>query len=348
MTRFLPVVFVLLISCTCYSVYSQSSCAQTLRLAQSIYEQGRLHELESTLDDCLRGNKFSEQEKVSAYKLLVLTYIYLEEPEKADEFMLKILQTDHDFKVNESADPAEFVALYKTFRTTPIYRAGGKLGAIASQPHVISSESAVDGVSEYKYRFGFQGSIAAEVPINKKVVLSGELAFQLRSFKNTITVTPDDTTSSFITTGLETDVWLALPVQLQYEFYQRKNTYYVAGGASFDYLLSSTLKVNRLRGEFSIVDEKNFDMLDQRNKLNYSMLVSAGAKRKIGPGLLVAEVRYQIGLRKGLTKQDIFENEELVYEYHYADALFSPRSLAVSVGYLLNIYHPKKLSIKKK
>jgi hypothetical protein len=347
MTRFLPVLFILVISCTCYPVYSQSSCAQTLRLAQSIYEQGRLHELESTLDDCLNGNKFSEQEKVSAYKLLVLTYIYLEEPEKADGFMLKILQTDHEFKVNESADPAEFVALYKTFRTTPIYRAGGKLGAIASQPHVISSESVVDGVSEYKYRFGLQGSLAAEVPIHEKLVLSGELAFQVRSFKNTITVVPNDT-STFTTTGLETGAWLVVPIQMQYEFYKRKNTYYAAAGASLDYLLASSLKVNRLRGEFSIVDEKDFDVMDQRNKLNYSLLISTGLKRKIGPGLAVVEMRYQIGLRKGLTKQDVFENEELIYEYHYADAIFSPRALAVSIGYLMNIYHPKKLSIKKK
>ena len=61
----------------------QSTCAQTLRLAQSIYEQGRLHELPQLLEHCLSDGGFNEEEQVSAYKLLTLTYIYLEEPVQA-------------------------------------------------------------------------------------------------------------------------------------------------------------------------------------------------------------------------------------------------------------------------
>src|SRR5690348_11970776 len=93
-----------------------TSCAQTLRLARSTYEQGRLHEVPELLERCLE-NGFSRQEKVEAYKLLCLSYIYLEEPAKADEAMLDLLRTDHYFEINETTDPAEFVALYKTFRT---------------------------------------------------------------------------------------------------------------------------------------------------------------------------------------------------------------------------------------
>lgn len=111
---------------------AQSTCAQTLRLAQSIYDQGRLHELPQLLQKCLEENGFNDEEKVNAYKLLTLTYIYLEEPAKADEYMLALLRTDTEFKVNDAVDPAEFVALYKTFRTYPIYRIGGKLGAVAA------------------------------------------------------------------------------------------------------------------------------------------------------------------------------------------------------------------------
>src|SRR5688500_5368778 len=58
--------------------HAQSTCAQTLRLAQSIYDQGRLHELPQLLDNCLKENQFNDEEKVNAYKLLTLTYIYLE------------------------------------------------------------------------------------------------------------------------------------------------------------------------------------------------------------------------------------------------------------------------------
>jgi len=92
-----------------------TSCAQTIRLATSVYEQGRLHELPDLLKNCLNSG-FTQQERVTAYKLLTLSYIYLEEPEKADESMLKLLETNPYFEINAAVDPAEFIALYNTFR----------------------------------------------------------------------------------------------------------------------------------------------------------------------------------------------------------------------------------------
>ena len=166
---------------------SQSTCAQTLRLAQSIYEQGRLHELPHLLENCLRDG-FNDEEKVNAYKLLVLTHIYLEEPEKADEMMLALLRTDTEFKVNDAVDPAEFVALYKTFRTHPIYRIGGKLGGIGSTPSITSADFVDDGTNEYNYNFGFSGMVTAEIPLGiraSKFTLNPEMAFQILSFDGT-------------------------------------------------------------------------------------------------------------------------------------------------------------------
>src|SRR6187402_851971 len=123
----LLLVLILLVACIQFiCAQTTTSPAQTLRLARATFEQGRLHELPRLLENLQR---FSQSEKVEAYKLLTQTYIYLEEPEKADEAMLNLLRTDHYFEVSEAVDPAEFVALYKTFRTTPTYRFGAKLGS---------------------------------------------------------------------------------------------------------------------------------------------------------------------------------------------------------------------------
>ena len=103
-------------------VFGQAaSCTQVLRLVQSTYEQGRLHELEALMAVCLK-NGFDEQQKVTAYKYQTLAFIYLEEPEKADESMLALLNTGqagHFFKPNDAVDPAEFIALWKKFRRDP-------------------------------------------------------------------------------------------------------------------------------------------------------------------------------------------------------------------------------------
>src|SRR5688572_11347741 len=213
MKRFLLLILISgVLSC---SVLAQSTCTQTLRTARSTYDQGRLHELPVLLDGCIKSG-FTQQERVEAYKLLTLAYIYLEEPKKADEAMLNLLRTDHYFEINEATDPAEFVALYKTFRTNPIYRLGGKIGVNASQPNVVEAVEANEGTSEYKYRISVQFHIAADIPLTNTLTFCPELGLMQRSFKYENVLNQQDTT--FTTTAIEKQTWLSLPLTLQYTF----------------------------------------------------------------------------------------------------------------------------------
>src|SRR5436190_8360022 len=120
------------------AAYSQTSnCTQTLRLMRSTYEQGRLHELGSQSEACLNapeGKGFTKEEKRVAYRLITLSWIYLEEPEKADESMLNLLNASHFYEINKAVDPAEFIALFNKFRHDPIFRYGLKFGGNATQP----------------------------------------------------------------------------------------------------------------------------------------------------------------------------------------------------------------------
>ena len=328
----------------------QSTCAQTLRLAQSIYEQGRLHELPQLLEGCLRDG-FSDEEKVNAYKLLTLTYIYLEEPAKADEMMLALLRTDTEFKVNDAVDPAEFAALYKTFRTDPVYRIGGKLGAAISQPTVISADYANDGTNNSANNLGFAGSISSEIPLHgkmKKFTLNPELSFRLLSFKSVNEKGPNPLAdTSLVTPATERQSWISLPVSLQYDFYETALFgYYVSAGFSADYLLSASKAIISNREGNSAVDENSFPILAQRNRFNAGALLSAGFKRKVGKGFLLVELRYKMGLLALSRKSDTYENSVLLFDYKYVDGIYRLNTLSLSAGYVLNRYNPKKLTSK--
>ncbi|HEY9488369.1 MAG TPA: outer membrane beta-barrel protein, partial [Chryseosolibacter sp.] len=283
MRRILLLMAVALFSGT-YVAWGQSTCAQTLRLAQSIYEQGRLHELPQLLYKCLAENDFNDEEKVSAYKLLALTYIYLEEPDKADQMMLSLLRTDNEFKVNDALDPAEFVALYKTFRTYPIYRIGLKLGGVATMPSVVSSDFADDGTNNPSHNFGFSGSINSEIPLPgkwRKFTLNPEIAFQLSSFDgiNEWVAADERGDSSRVTPATETGAWISAPVSLQYDLHERRLTnYYVSLGLSADYLFSSSKKIISNREGSSAIDENSISLSQQRNKFNAGAMLSGGFK----------------------------------------------------------------------
>jgi hypothetical protein len=338
--------------------WSQStSCAQTLRLATSTYEQGRLHELEGILANCLK-NGFNKEEKVAALKLLTQAYIYLEEPKKADETMLRLLETDHYFTINPDVDPAEFVALYKTFRTKEIYRIGARLGVNATQPNVVNSISAVELADGSKYSRGisilFGGII--DVPIqdrfNDKVTASAELLYLQKKFQvNEITDRTTNTEGKVLTnetTGTETQNWISIPTNIQYELFNKKFHPYIGVGASFDYLLNANLSATRLRTDVTSIQETSFDFKPQRKKLNISAILSAGIKAKVGGGFFIAEVRYLYGITNVNSSSTAYANEQALWEQGYADPVFKLTSLSVSGSYVLNIFNPKKKPVNRR
>jgi outer membrane protein W len=332
----------------CFVGFAQQTpnCSQTLRLATSTYEQGRLHEVQTILDGCLKNGDFSDQQKEQAYKLLCLTYLYLEEPEKADEMMLRLLQTNNEFQVNASADPAEFIALYNTFRTTPVYRFGFKTGTNVSQPNVVSSETVNDGTGKYSYKYGFNLGLSAEIPLfNNSLTLNPELFFRLQSFNysNSEGYKPD---TSRTASGFRKQTWIALPISLQYQFKKSKFNPYIGVGVETAFL--SSAKADGLSSVTSTtpVELKTFDVTNDQNKINISALISLGAKYKIGRGLAILEIRYHYGFSNITKSSTAYANPFLTFDYQMVDAVYKINTLSINIGYLRNVYKPKKKNIK--
>lgn len=347
--------FGLLVIIASESWAQQSSCAQTLRLATSTYEQGRLHELEGILANCLQNTVtgFTKEERVAAYKLLTQAYIYLEEPVKADDAMLKLLQTDHYFEVNKEVDPAEFVALYKTFRTRPIYRIGAKLGANASQPNVVYSETAAElsEGSKYSYGIGLLFGASADVPLsNEDMTLHGELLYIQKKFEVTQIrdrgLSEEGVPLTNELQGVESQSWISLPLTFEYRLADKKYNPYVAGGFALDYLISDELNGQVIRTGENLIQESSYDFISNRKKFNASALLAAGIKVAMGGGYFVAEVRYSYGLTSVNDTEAAFANEKANWLLPYADPVFKVSSLMVSGAYVFNMFKPKKKRIK--
>jgi len=349
----------LLFSLAAYQGFSQtSSCAQTLRLAQSIYDQGRLHELEDIITKQLGKEDCALADQVSLRKLLTLTYIYLEEPEKADASMLRLLETDHYFEINPAVDPAEFVALYNTFRTKPIYRIGAKLGVNASRANVANSVTSVELApdSEFKYSFAILFGAALDVPLGNKnakfnnMTLHGELLYWQKKFeidqKVDRGIDANGNPLSNALQGFETQNWLSLPLSFEYKFLDKNLNPYVAGGVAIDYLLTDKLRSQRLRDGVTSVQEATYDVKAQRNPVNISALLATGIKLKMGGGFFVAEVRYVHGLTNVNSSETVYDNQALVWNQGYPDSIFKISSLAITGSYVINVFNPKKKQLK--
>jgi hypothetical protein len=339
------------------------TCAQTLRLARATYEQGRLHEIAKQLENCLKSpeeggfSKVEKQLRVDAYKILCLSYIYLEEPQKADEAMLNLKRTDPYYRPNPEVDPAEFVALYRSFREDPIYRFGGTLGANFSRPNVIEQITVVelDEDSEYKQAVGLQFGAAFDLPLTlfkqeDRWTLHSELLYQQNKFEIDIKENKSGDPNTPLLNefeGIETHTRIALPITLEYRIMDKKLNPYVALGVSTAFLIKSEILAEKTRAGQAGVPEKTAELNPQRENINISALAAAGIKLPVGPGFLVFELRYAHGLTNVSTPETAYANQALALDYGYSDSVFKLSSLSLAGSFIFNKFNPQKLTRKK-
>lgn len=348
-----------LLSATIAGHAQLTSCTQVLRQARSTYEQGRLHEIPTLLQGCLKAG-FTSSEKIEAYKILALSYIYLEEPENADNAMLNILRADPEFTPNTSVDPAEFIALYNSFRTNPIYSVGVKIGPSYNWFNTTASNGVNDlnnsygnGVSENKPKLGFQAGIVFDIPLNKKFSLQPEIVLstaKVETKNDNLLVTEDNGSLSSVQMEQSFSA-VQLPINGIFMFLKkkvdtkpaRKYNPYISLGVTPSYILSSQITATRFITGYGPVTERTFDTRDLINVFTVSGQVSGGVRYKVKRGFLYTEVRYTMGLTTLTKTEEIYKaNPELAFAYGYPANINKLNSLAITVGYMRNQYNPKK------
>jgi hypothetical protein len=325
------------------------NCTQKLRTARATYEQGRLHELPVLLEGCLKSG-FTETERVEAYRLLVLTYIYLEEPEKADDAMIGLLNTDHFYKINEVVDPVEFKSLYKKFRTTPIFSYGAKFGVNTNHISVLENYyvwASSRGKGEYKSKFGVQFGLLFEKNLNDQLIINPELYYSGSSylytnssisFGDTVAQNPDKAEFTIKQSRAQVNILV------QYKIGGGKFSPYIAVGPGIGYLLSSSVSGDVTVGSQITIPSTKTE--DNYKALTYSIIASAGIKYKVGSFYLTADLRYQRGIGNVVKKENRFkaskENQTLMYN-GYVHNDFTISQSMVNFGLIVPFFKPKKM-----
>lgn len=344
------ILVVMLFAGASYQSWSQKAApAQTLRLATSTYEQGRLHELEGILGN-LTG--FTKEQKVAAYKLLTQAYIYLEEPKKADTTMLNLLATDNYFAINKEIDPAEFVALYHTFRTEPIFAIGVRFSPLVIQPTVVTdfyTTADARGTGKYSVGIGIAAGLFFEKKVKEKITFSPELLYASRTFKDLTSLFEKDNTDELLGTIDVTfkQTWLDLNLITQFQLGKKNSLFnpYIAAGPGFSYNLRSFIQPVTTGLSGVSVSGPDIDIKNSTEKLMYSFLVAGGAKLRIGSIFVSLEVRYQYGLNKAINF-DTRTNYENVLDYGYQLNDFRMSSASVALGVSYPVFKPIKLKNK--
>jgi Outer membrane protein beta-barrel domain len=335
-----------LLYCMSMIVQAQNDCTTKLKQALQAYELGRISEIPILLNECLKFG-FDKTERIEAYKLLTLTHLYSNERESAQKSMKNFLKLYPDYQINKIVDPPEFISLYESFRTSPVFQIAIQAGANRSfitETKRYSLDLIRDKKSLYTGDIAFQVGVGLEFAITKKLHISPSVLFvrSKHSYKHEIL--------EYSTLDLvETQNRVEIPLLARYYFFNTKKKPYLLAGGSANLMVGATGIAVRQ----DVVDADNqrqvsgpsIDMTAQRSLLTYSAIGGAGIKfdNIIGRSDLMLEFRYQYGLANVTKTSARASNQELVYDYGYIDSDYNLHYASFTINYMMPYYKPKLL-----
>lgn len=317
-------------------MYGQTTCELTLTQAQEEFDAGRFHSVPALLDECLKKSHNREWEQ-RAYLLLAQAYLLLENPVKADESYLKVLQANPEYLTDETRDPIDLVYLSKKFTATPILSFSGRLGLNTSMINVINDVriwGRQDGVTEeYSMKIGFQGGVGVDYQYDEKFAAGIEVNYAATSFGFKSRNDSEGSTCELN----DRQTWLMVPVLAKYNYPVGQFRPFAYVGYSFNFMLAT--KSNLVIDGDIESPEKNFKK--NRNAFNQSLLVGGGLKYKWGLRYFYADARYALGLRN-IANPDK-RNYQPPGRFTYVDDDFRMNNIYLSFGYIHPLYQPRKL-----
>ena len=322
----------------------QEECSFTLEKAQKLFTEGKIRDIPTILSSCLEEG-FTREERLSAYKLIILSYIADDNKDEAQRQMLTFLKRYPEYKLLPT-DPMEFQYLYETFNTLPVWTIGLVGGLNYSSillKQAYSTGNYDPGNIEYnRSGAGFSGGLRINRYITKEIDLNVELFMERNKFESGNPLYTDYTVYFD-----ETDTRLLIPVSLTYTF--TKVPYvqpYFRIGVAPGRMINSFATAQGIYSNVNQPDKNGQDLTltPDRTTFGFWGLAGAGLKYKIPRGFIILDCRYNKGFvnNVGETSRVSNQNPELLWKYNYIDNDFIVNNLQITLGYSFIFYKPEK------
>ena len=325
----------------------QSDCLKQLEKAEKLYEQGEIDEIPKILSPCME-NGFTRNQRIAAYKLIILTYLFDDDQYEAEKTMLDFLRKYPEYETMPS-DPVEFVYLFQSFRTTSIFTLNFHFGPNFANPRIIEPYTSGDLSNTTSYNktgTGFQYGFGISKHIAKHLVLNTDFVFTTNNYSfidNVNYYFNDEKIQLAKISFKETQKRMDVPITLAYELPQPKLDYYAKAGICISKLNSSKGTPERQISEENVITGPDITVTTYRKPVDYFAVISIGTKAKVPRGNLFLEFTTYLGLNNMVNKENRYSNTELISKYFYVDDDFALNSFSLTAGYQFSFFKPKKL-----
>jgi hypothetical protein len=324
---------------------AQNTCMEQLRQAQISFDDGLLDNIPDDLAACMKDG-FTKEEKANAYKLLMQTYLFSEQIEEADKVMIEFL-TDFPSYIIEGNDPKEFINLYNTYRTEPIFKIEATVGLSFCVP-LISQYRGVTNIEKskptYQPKIGFAAEVNYIGAITTGFSYSAGASFTYLSMEYT-NIPFDYTTVS----GNISNMYVGLPLAMRYNHTLGIIDLFAKAGLEPVYHVYSSVNLTREDELLGVGAEpipgtpkftKSHKILDLRP------FVGLGIELNLGRDQLIITAGYKSSIFSQLKDEELYSkmavgnpSDRLLY---LEDDMYLNQA-TFSLSYIRPIYKPKKI-----
>ncbi len=347
MINYLKYISILIFAFFHICLTAQDDCLKSFQRARKLYDQGMINEIPEILAPCIESG-FTRAQKIEAYKLIILAYLFDDAQYEAEKTMLEFLKKYPEYEIMPN-DPVEFVYLFESYKTKAIISMGLTFGPNLSNARIIEPYVAGDITktsSANSTGAGFQIGFNFNRYLSNQIFVDMGVSYMKSqySFTDDIKHSYKGDEQQFSNTFNENISRLNIPLTVAFEIYKpRYVDWYLSGGLSYASISKVTGIPGKTTGEDMTAETgADITITDFREKILYSGILGTGIKYKVPRGFLICDIRYYIGLNNIINPENRYRIDNLWSVYYYVDDDYSLNSFTVSVGYYFSFYQPKK------
>lgn len=312
------------------------TCIANLKNAGSSYDQGDYDGTIKLLLPTLANCKLDKLDKIQSYKLLILSYLKIDNLEGADAAAASIMKIDPNYKPDKFKDDPKLSALFEKYKPAPMFLFGLSVGYNQSFVKATKTYSIVHNDDEsqyasYKNKGGFQLGVQFEYRAYKN--LWAELGFRYRQsgYEHTL-----DSVEQTTVNYSEKMSYFDVPLSLKYYLPIKKLYPYVQAGATFSFLTNALSTTTR-------DDLKDIvNRTDYRNNFMIGYFGGAGLAYRLKGFQAFVDFRYtaysDLVNKEGTRYADLTN----VFKYYYIDDDFKMNNMQVNVGVSYTLSYKNK------
>lgn len=324
--------------CTLQTSAQTDSCAIKLKNANTGYDQGDYDGSIKLLLSALAECKLDKDEKIQANKLLIMSYLKVDNLEAADNTAADIMKIDPYYKPDKFKDEPKLSSLFDKYQPTPVFRIGFSAGINRTAIDVVNSYSIVHDdaasadLATYNSKTGFQLGLSAEYRVYKNTWVQLEGQFRQSSYEHVLD-SVEETTINYS----EKLSYFDVPLSVRYYIMDKTFAPYVEAGATFSFMTNALSTTER-------DDQKDIvNRTDYRNTYMTGFFAGAGVAYRMKGISVFAAFRYNYygdNVNKEGTR---YADQTNVFKYYYIDDDFRMDNLMVNVGigYILSYRNQK-------